>query len=126
MQPNSAAVVVLVFLPFLAAAVTPLVFRVLGNRTAYFSATVAFVTFGLIASQHGAHGEVVLPWIPSMGVSLRFYVDGLALLIGYLASGIGVLIFTYSGGYMAHEPGQRKYYTTLLVFMGSMLGVAFA
>ena len=126
MQPNSVAVVALVALPFLAAVVTPLVYRFLGNRTAYFAATVALGSFGLIASQHGLQGEVVYPWIPSMGVTLRFYVDGLAILIGYLASGIGVLIFTYSGGYMVHEPGKKKYYTTLLVFMGSMLGVAFA
>ncbi|MFB6069881.1 MAG: hydrogen gas-evolving membrane-bound hydrogenase subunit E [Halanaeroarchaeum sp.] len=126
MQPNSAAIVALVGLPFLAAAVAPVVHRLLGERTAYFAATVALVSFGLVASQHGAHGEVVFPWIPSMGVALRFYVDGLALLVGYLASGIGVLIFTYSAGYMHGEPGQSKYYTTLLVFMGSMLGVAFA
>ncbi|MFB6125641.1 MAG: hydrogen gas-evolving membrane-bound hydrogenase subunit E [Halanaeroarchaeum sp.] len=126
MQPNSAAIVALVGLPFLAAAVAPVVYRLLGERTAYFAGVVALVSFGLVASQHGTHGEVVVPWIPSMGVTLRFYVDGLALLVGYLASGIGVLIFTYSAGYMHGEPGQAKYYTTLLAFMGSMLGVAFA
>ncbi|MFB6112003.1 MAG: hydrogen gas-evolving membrane-bound hydrogenase subunit E [Halobacteriaceae archaeon] len=126
MQPNSAAVVALVGVPFLAAAAAPVVHRLFGERTAYYAAAVALVTFGLVSSQHGAHGTVVLPWIPSLGVTLRFYVDGLALLVGYLASGIGVLIFTYSAGYMQGEPGQAKYYTTLLIFMGSMLGVAFA
>ncbi len=115
-----------VALPFAAATITPLIYRYLGNRTAYYAAAIALGSFSLIASQHGATGEVVLPWIPALDVSLRFYVDGLAVLIGYLASGIGVLIFTYSAGYMEHEPGKRKYYTALLVFMGSMLGVAFA
>jgi len=119
-------VLLAVALPFLGAAVTPFVFRFLGNRTAYYAAGVALASFSLIASQHGATGEVVLPWIPSLDVALRFYVDGLAVLIGYLASGIGVIILTYSGGYMEHEPGKKKYYTTLLVFMGSMIGVAFA
>ncbi len=52
--------------------------------------------------------------------------DGLSLLIGFLASGVGVLILTYSGGYMHGEPGKAKYYTALLAFMGSMLGVAFS
>ncbi len=32
----------------------------------------------------GAHGTVPLEWIPSLGVSLAFYVDGLALLIAFL------------------------------------------
>ncbi|MFB6113058.1 MAG: hydrogen gas-evolving membrane-bound hydrogenase subunit E [Halodesulfurarchaeum sp.] len=126
MQPNPAAVLTVVALPFLAASVTPLVYRFLENRTSYFAAAVALVTFVLVASMKGKTGEVVFAWIPSMDVALRFYVDGLAILIGFLASGIGVLIFVYSDGYMKNEPGQKKYYTTLLVFMGSMLGVAFA
>ena len=115
-----------VFLPFVAAALVPLVYRVLGERTAYYAAAVALACFGLVASQYGTHGPVSVPWIPSLGVSLSFYVDGLSLLVGFLASGVGVLILAYSGGYMHGEPGQPKYYAALLAFMGSMLGVAFA
>ncbi|RDZ48781.1 Na+/H+ antiporter subunit A, partial [Haloferax sp. Atlit-4N] len=89
---------------------------------------VALVTLGLVTDLYlaGAHGTVPLEWIPSLGISLAFHVDGLALLIAFLASGVGVLILTYSGGYMHGEPGQAKYYATLLAFMGSMLGVALA
>ena len=125
-DPVAAAVFAVVFLPFVAAAATPWVYRVLGERTAYYAAAVALACFGLVASQYGAHGTVSVPWIPSYGVALSFYVDGLSLLIGFLASGVGVLILTYSGGYMHGEPGQAKYYAALLAFMGSMLGVAFA
>ena len=118
--------VTLVALPFVAAAFTPVVYRRLGERTAYYAAAVALACFGLVGSQYGAHGTVEFAWIPAMDVSLRFYVDGLATLVGFLASGIGVLVFTYSAGYMHGEPGQAKYYTALLAFLGSMLGVAFA
>ncbi|WP_415382696.1 hydrogen gas-evolving membrane-bound hydrogenase subunit E [Halosimplex sp. TS25] len=126
MQPSSSALLALLALPFLGAALAPLVYRVLGERTAYFAAAVAAASLALVASLYGTHGTVVVPWIPTYGVSLAFYVDGLALLIGTLATGVGVLVFTYSGGYMHGEPGQAKYYATLLAFMGSMLGVAFA
>ncbi|EMA00262.1 hydrogen gas-evolving membrane-bound hydrogenase subunit E [Haloferax denitrificans] len=128
MQPTPEVVLAVVFLPFLAAAFTPVVYRILGERTAYFAAAVALVTLGLVTDQYlaGAHGTVSFDWIPSLGVSLAFHVDGLALLIAFLASGVGVLILTYSGGYMHGEPGQAKYYATLLAFMGSMLGVALA
>ena len=128
MQPTPEVVLAVVFLPFVAAALTPAVFRVLGERTAYFAAATALVCFGLVSQLYlaGAHGTVSFDWIPSLGVSLAFYVDGLALLIAFLASGVGVLILTYSGGYMHGEPGQAKYYATLLAFMGSMLGVALA
>ena len=125
-DPAASAVLAVVFLPFVAAAFVPLVYRALGERTAYYAAAVALACFGLVASQYGTHGTVSFPWIPSLGVSVSFYVDGLSLLIGFLASGVGVLILTYSGGYMHGEPGQPKYYAALLAFMGSMLGVAFA
>ena len=125
-DPTAWAVFAVVFLPFAAAALVPLVYRALGERTAYYAAAVALACFGLVASQYGTHGVVSIPWIPSLGVSLSFYVDGLSLLIGFLASGVGVLILTYSGGYMHGEPAQPKYYAALLAFMGSMLGVAFA
>ena len=126
MQPTLEAVLALVALPFVGAAATPLIYRVLGERTAYYAAAVAAACFALVVSLLGTHGEVGLPWVPAYDVSLAFYVDGLALLVGLLASGVGVLVFTYSGGYMHGEPAQAKYYTTLLAFMGSMLGVAFA
>ncbi|CCQ34740.1 Na(+):H(+) antiporter, subunit A [Halorhabdus tiamatea SARL4B] len=113
-------------MPFLAAAVAPLVYRLIGDRVAYFGAAVAAVAFGLIGTQYGTEGVVSIPWIPSLDVSLALYVDGLSLLLGFVVSGIGILIFTYSGGYMHDEPGKAKFYTTLLVFMGAMLGVAFA
>jgi len=127
-QPTPEVVLAVVFLPFAAAAFVPFVYRALGERTAYAAAAVALVCFGLVSRLYlaGAHGTVSVEWIPSLGVSLAFYVDGLALLIAFLASGVGVLILTYSGGYMHGEPGQAKYYATLLAFMGSMLGVALA
>ncbi len=120
-------------LPFLGAAATPLVHRALGERTAYYAAAVAAVSFALLAGEYGvalaadpAASGVTFEWIPALGVSFTLYLDGLSLLIGFLASGVGVLVFTYSGGYMHGEPGQAKYYATLLAFMGSMLGVALA
>jgi multicomponent Na+:H+ antiporter subunit A len=125
-QPSTEVLVAVVGLPFVAAALVPAVYRVLGEKTAYFAAAVAATCFALIATQLGTHGAVAIPWIPSFDISIAFYVDGLALLIGFLASGVGVLIFTYSGAYMHAEPGKRRYYATLLAFMGAMLGVAFA
>ncbi|MFB6166574.1 MAG: hydrogen gas-evolving membrane-bound hydrogenase subunit E [Haloarculaceae archaeon] len=126
MQPSSAVLLALLALPFLGAAITPVIYRLLGERTAYFAAAIALACFGLVASQLGAHGTVSVPWIPAYGVSLALYVDGLSLLIGLLASGVGVLIFLYSAGYMHGEPGQMRYYATLLLFLGAMLGVAFS
>ncbi|MFD1512203.1 hydrogen gas-evolving membrane-bound hydrogenase subunit E [Halomarina rubra] len=126
MQPEPAVLFAVLALPFVGAALTPLVYRVLGERTAYFAAAVATACLALVLTQYGTHGTVSVEWIPQLGVNLVLYMDGLAFLVALLASGVGVLVFTYSGGYMHGEPGQDKYYTTLLVFMGAMLGVALA
>ncbi|WP_435335458.1 hydrogen gas-evolving membrane-bound hydrogenase subunit E [Haloarchaeobius sp. TZWWS8] len=126
MTPDLTVLLALVGLPFLGAAAVPLVYRILGERTAYFAASVALACLGLVSQLYGTHGTAGIDWIPTLGVTLEFYVDGLSLLIATLASGVGVAILTYSGGYMHGEPGQPKYYATLLAFMGSMLGVALA
>jgi len=125
-QPAFTTVAGLVFLPFLAALFVPLVHRVIGERTAYYAAAVALVCLGLVAALQGTPGTVAVDWIPALGVALRFTVDGLAVLIGFLATGIGLFILAYSREYMRDEVGLSRYYATLLVFMGSMLGVVFA
>jgi multicomponent Na+:H+ antiporter subunit A len=125
-------VLAVVFLPFVGAALVPAVYRLLGERTAYYAAGIAAVCLALVTQLYtagvGLHGgtRYAVEWVPSLGISLAFYVDGLALLIAFLASGVGVLVLVYSGGYMHGEPGQAKYYATMLAFMGSMLGVALA
>ena len=123
-------VLAVVFLPFLGAALAPAVYRLVGERTAYYAAGVAAVCLVLVGRLYtagvGSGTRYAVEWVPSLDVSLALYVDGLALLIAFLASGVGVLVLVYSGGYMHGEPGQAKYYATMLAFMGSMLGVALA
>jgi len=124
--PNPVVLFAALALPFVGAVLALPLYRLLGERTALFAAGVAAASFGLLATQYGAHGAVTMPWVPSIGVSLTLYLDGLSTLIAFLATGMGVLVFTYSYGYMHAEPGKRKYYPTLLAFMGAMLGVALA
>jgi len=127
-QPEPGVLLAVLALPFAGAAATPLVYRALGEHTAYFAAAVAAGTLVLLLTQFGTEGSVAFAWVSttSLEASFALYLDGLAFLIALLASAVGVLIFIYSRGYMHGEPGQMKYYTTLLVFMGAMIGVALA
>src|SRR5690606_10017305 len=63
------------------------------------------------------------PWIPSLGVSLDFRLDGLSLLFSLLITGIGALIFFYSAAYMKGHRYINRFYAFLCLFMGSMLGL---
>ena len=126
MEPHLLVVLAAVFLPFVGAVLVPPLHRVLGEAVGYVGALVAGGSFALLFSQVGRTGTVSVPWIPSMEIALRFQVDALGLLFALLASGIGVLIFTYSTGYMHGEPNLGQFYMALLAFLGSILGVALA
>ncbi|MFD1561972.1 hydrogen gas-evolving membrane-bound hydrogenase subunit E [Haloarchaeobius amylolyticus] len=126
MSPDLAVVVAAVAVPFVAAALTPLFVRLLGEEAGFAGTVVAVLSFGLLATQYGSEGSVALEWIPSLNVALRFHVDGWALLFALLASGIGALIFTYSPAYMHGQSGLVRYYAALFAFMGSIIGVALA
>ncbi|TFB24878.1 Na+/H+ antiporter subunit A [Filobacillus milosensis] len=62
-------------------------------------------------------------WIPSLDISLDFYLDGLSLLFALLISGIGTLVVLYSIYYLNKEEQLGHFYTYLYIFMSSMLGV---
>lgn len=65
-------------------------------------------------------------WVPSMGVNISFYVDGLGLLFAFLICGIGALVLVYTGGYLVGHPHLGRFYAFMLMFMASMLGLVLA
>ena len=126
MEPDLWVVTLAIGLPFLVAALTPLLYRLLGERVGHVGTVVAASSFALVLTQAGAEGTVAFSWIPSLEVAVRLRVDGLAVLFALLASGIGILVFAYSTRYMHGKPSLGRFYMALLAFMGSILGVAFA
>lgn len=65
-------------------------------------------------------------WMPTLGLSLSIYLDGLSALFGLVISGIGVLVVLYSGYYFKGEKDTWRFLTLLMVFMTSMMGVVLA
>ncbi|MGP4065013.1 Na+/H+ antiporter subunit A [Oceanobacillus sp. M65] len=62
-------------------------------------------------------------WIPSLGINLDFYLDGLSLLFVLLISGIGSLVVLYSIFYLDKQERLGHFYVYLLLFMTAMFGV---
>lgn len=63
------------------------------------------------------------PWMPSLGLSLSFLLDGLSLLFVLLITGIGTFIVWYASDYLKHHPDLGRFYFWLLLFMFAMLGL---
>jgi len=76
--------------------------------------------------QAGVPVRGVWQWVPSLGVQLSFWIDGLSLTFGLLISGIGALVFVYSGRYLKGHPHFLRFMLFLTLFMLSMLGLVFS
>lgn len=62
-------------------------------------------------------------WVPSFDVSLSFRLDGLSFIFALIITGIGFLVVIYSKKYMHSESAISRYFSYILLFMSSMLGV---
>ncbi|MBW8318127.1 MAG: Na(+)/H(+) antiporter subunit A, partial [Rhizobium sp.] len=115
-------------LPFAGALVAPYLTARLGANAAWLLALIpafAFVHFAGFWPAIAA-GEVVTggyAWVPSLNLSFSWFLDGLSLTFALLITGIGTLIVLYSGGYMKGHVQQGRFFSFILMFMGSMLGV---
>lgn len=68
----------------------------------------------------------VTPWVPEIGLNLSFHLDGLALLFTLLVLLIGAGVLLFAGSYMKGHPQAGRFFSYLIGFMVSMLGLVLA
>jgi NADH-quinone oxidoreductase subunit L len=97
-----------------------------------FSLLLALVAFGHVVSGW-AHGIAVretvnFTWIQfgSTNVDLGWVLDPLSAVMLVMVTFVGLLIFIYSVGYMAHDENFTRFFCFLSLFAGAMLGVVIA
>lgn len=119
-----------VLTPFLFSFVVPPLYKFFRKvHTGWFVLIVPLILFIYFLSFVPliANGNTIIesvPWVPSLDIHFRLYVDGLSLLFALLITGIGTLIIFYSIYYLS-QPGEKlnNFYVYILLFMGAMLGV---
>jgi NADH-quinone oxidoreductase subunit L len=95
---------------------------------------VAFVgasmLLSLLAVAEALRGNSIeikgIAWAPWSGFEFGILVDSLGALMMFVVSFVGFLIVVYSQGYMHGDPGVRRYYAEISLFIASMLGVVMA
>ena len=65
-------------------------------------------------------------WMPQIGLAFSLRLDGFAWMFALLVLGIGALIVLYAYWYLADEDPPRRFFASLALFMGAMLGVVVA
>ncbi|QWT16656.1 monovalent cation/H+ antiporter subunit A [Sphingobium xenophagum] len=63
------------------------------------------------------------PWLPSLGLDLTLRINGFSWLFALLILGIGALVVLYARYYMSPQDPVPRFFSFLLAFMGSMLGI---
>ena len=61
--------------------------------------------------------------MPSIGLSLSFFIDGLSLLFLLLITGIGTFIVLYASNYLKGHTDEGRFFFWLFLFMMAMLGL---
>ncbi|MBN9052479.1 MAG: monovalent cation/H+ antiporter subunit A, partial [Rhizobiales bacterium] len=75
------------------------------------------------AVRDGGKVRLDLEWLPQLGLNFTLRMDGFAWLFAMLITGIGCLIVLYARYYMSEEDPVPRFFSFLLAFMGSMLGI---
>ncbi|KUH93017.1 NADH:ubiquinone oxidoreductase subunit L [Mycolicibacterium acapulense] len=100
--------------------------HLLGCAAAIGSFVVGAVLFvdmlGRDAEQRAIH-EALFSWVPVGGLQVDFgmQLDPLSMCFVLLITGVGSLIHIYSVGYMAEDPGRRRFFAYLNLFLSAML-----
>ena len=128
-----ALIPLLPFIGFLVLIAVPLISRnelpekvtaVIGVGSVGFSALLTIVlATGTFSEETKAIQLSLWQWIDidTLKVGFDFHVDWLSLVMLLVVTGVGFLIHLYSAGYMRDDPGYRRYFAYLNLFVCAML-----
>jgi multicomponent K+:H+ antiporter subunit A len=123
---------IIILLPFLVGAACTLIAQRRGfTAAAWAAAAPVAASLALLVREAPEilRGEAFVasrPWVPQLGLTLSFRLDGLSLLFGLLILGIGLLVILYARYYLAPEERIGRLYALLMLFMTAMLGLVFS
>jgi multicomponent K+:H+ antiporter subunit A len=122
------ALYLVLFLPFIGALGAGLFRANARNVEAWLAAAVAIICAVLLGRFYPqvAAGEVVrvaYDWLPQYGLTFGLRLDGFAWMFAMMVTVIGTLVVVYARYYMSPADPVPRFFSFLLAFMGSMLGV---
>ncbi len=123
-----AILLIIAVLPFVGALLPGLMIRAGRNACAISTAVPTFVALTMLvvlapAVLRGETVAVEIEWLPQLGLSASFFLDGLGLLFAGMILGVGLLIILYARFYLSGKDPMGQFYTYLLLFQGAMLGI---
>jgi multicomponent K+:H+ antiporter subunit A len=114
--------------PLLGALLPLIAIRFGRNACTIVTAAVSLTALLMLLSNASAvfGGEVPrggADWIPGLGLSFRFFLDGLGLFFAAMILIIGLLVIVYARFYLDPRDPMGRFFAYLLLFQGAMLGI---
>ncbi|HMP78676.1 MAG TPA: monovalent cation/H+ antiporter subunit A [Pirellulaceae bacterium] len=117
----------IVLLPLLGALLPGLLIRTGRNACAMAAGIPTLLALALLLTHiPEIQKEVVtasFAWVPQIGMTFSFRLDGLSFLFAALILSIGLLVTLYARYYLSAKDRSGNFYTYLLLFQAAMLGV---
>ena len=125
---DGALLPILALVPFIGALLPGVMIRAGRNACATATGAATLLAFVMLMTMAPAvmRGEVLqaeFAWLPALGLSASFFLDGLGLLFAGMILGVGLLIILYARFYLSGDDPMGQFYTYLLLFQGAMLGI---
>ncbi len=125
---DGALLPIMALVPFIGALLPAMMVRAGRNACAATTGAVTALALVMLLVMAPAvmRGEVLqaqIEWLPVLGLSASFFLDGLGLLFAGMILGVGLLIILYARFYLSGDDPMGQFYTYLLLFQGAMLGI---
>jgi proton-translocating NADH-quinone oxidoreductase chain N len=125
----NAVILSIVFIPVIGAFILPLVGWISKSARNYLSFFFILSSFVLSAALIPLviSGKTATFGMPlAFGFNMVFTADGLSVFMACVSSFISAIIVLYSFDYISHYENQNEYYSMVVLFCGSMMGLVFS
>ena len=126
---GSGILLVCILSPIIGAIVAPILGRIntgLRNISALVFVLISFISAACALPAAFSGTPLILSAELPLGFSFSFLGDALAVFMALTSSLVAAIIVFYSFGYMEKYPNQNEYYSMVLLFIGSMMGLVFS
>ena len=128
---NDVLLTIVIVLPFVGSVLAATFRPNARNSEAWLAGGVALICLLLTVSAYPSvvDGGVIrsdAEWVPALGLGFTLRLDGFAWMFSVLVTAIGFLVVLYARYYMSPSDPVPRFFSLLLAFMGSMLGIVIA
>jgi len=118
-----------VAVPVIGSLLVPLAAKISVKARNAYAVALGLVTFAAAASllphmMNGATATYALSF--PLGFDFVLSADLLSVFMAAISSFVSAIILIYSMDYISHYENQAEYYTTVVLFLGSMMGLVFS